>query len=693
MDLPSRTPAWRLAVDTGGAFTSGCAYLENTGETVCLRVPSDPGGPAPSALRVLAGLCDGKGMGADGLELIIHGTTAADGMVPGTAIALLVTRGFRDILYVGRNQQPRFYDPEAPQAVPPVSRRFTFEVDERVLPDGQVLTPLREHEVAGLIPRLRESGIRSVAVCFLHSYANPAHEQRTREILSRQMPEMPVILSSDILPVAGEYERACAAVISAACRPLVDEYLGSLGRHLEGLRINNSPRFFFMQSDGTLATSRHARAESARIVLSGSAGGVLACLRLAQTTGRPNLITFDMGASGARISLIIRGRIPPVSQGRSQGRPLGFPSLEIITRPVGGASTARLDPGGKVRVGPGCAGSRPGPACYGRGGTLPTCTDANLLLGRISPRRDLPGGIRPDAALAREALEKHLAAPLGITADLAAREVIKAANAVIARAIRTITLDRGYDPREFTLVSFGGSAPQHAAELALELGIPRVLVPRRPGTQSALGMLFADVHREYSINLNIPADQADTNEINEAYSNLEARAREELAAGGVPLPRITVCRSAVLRLRGQGGETDMQVPAGKLKQADLNLLNRAFKLACQAECGFLPGGAETEIVRLKLAAVGKTALEAEGSRRKSPAGPGGPPPSPEGSRAVVFHGNPLETPVYHRSALGPPAKLKGPAVVEEDDTTILVWPGMSASADLYGNMIIEVENK
>lgn len=694
MEKQSGSPAWRLAIDTGSAFTSGCALLEDTGEIYTLRIPSDPGEPSSSALEVLAGICRNNGLRPEKLRLVGCAATLAAGAVTTGSrpvTALLVTRGFRDVLFTGGGGPlPCPYRHNPQKATPLVPRRLTFEVSERMLPGGRIVTPLNENEIIELIPRFKKLGVQSVAVCFLHSYGNPSHEVRVRDILADLLPEVPVTLSSAILPAPGEFRRAVAAVINAATGPLVAEYLDKINLRLAGI-TGKAPPFFFLQSDASLATARHAAGESARTVLSGPAAGVQACLNLSRMTGRPNLITFDMGATGSRVSLIYREQPLLSARGWFGGHPLGFPMLEMAAGAPGGFSIARVEPGGSIRVGPENSGANPGPACYGRGGTFPTCTDANLLLGRISTHRHYTGEIRPDTGAAREALDKNIAAPLGIPVEQAALKIIKKVNSDIARAVKAISVHKGYDPSEFTLVAFGGAGPQHAAELAADLGIPRVLVPRYPGSYPAMGIFFSDVRREYEVFLNAGIESVNPDDINDAYHRLEGTAREELLAGGVPA--VVFHRRASLRFRGQGYEMEMQVPAGKMKQADLLLLNRAYKLAYQAECGLLPEDGETEIASLKLMAVGKISWEVKEGRPGIPSIEHTPhQPRPEGSRTVIFHGVPLETPFYKWNNLEPIACLNGPALVEEEDTTVLVWPGMSASTDLHGNIIIEVGN-
>ncbi|MFZ5633616.1 MAG: hydantoinase/oxoprolinase family protein [Bacillota bacterium] len=685
--------AWRLAVDFGGASTGGCAYVENSGEIFTMKVPSTPENPASAVAQLVAGMSEKTGLPMESLDTVILGTTLASGSLTqgrGAKTALLVTRGFRDILHLGGEPRPYLYDLGAEKHPPIVGRRFTFEINERVLPGGRVAVPLDDSEILNLVPCLVDNGIESVAVCFLHSYCNPRHEQRARDILTKHLPTVPVTISSDILPLAGEYQRAATTVINAAIRPLLGRYLDHTGKCLAGYGAK-AAKFFVMQSDGSLIAARQAREESARTVLSGPAGGVLACLQLAKISGRPRLIVFDMGATGARFSIIHSDHLPVADGGTAAGHPARLPMLDILTTGAGGHSTVRANRSGTLIVDPDRAGAVPGPAGHSRGGARPTCTDANLLLGRISPRSRLSGVIEPDIEAARETFHKNIAIPMAIPVEAAAEGVIEAVNSEMIAAIRRISVQRGYDPREYTLVSFGSAGPQHAAELALELGIPHVLVPRHPGTHSALGMLFADRQKEYAADFSSLLDCSDPAHIDDKYRDLERKALRDLSGEGVPPERIKMFRTVDLKYRGQPFEINMQVPAGKLTRADLQLLNRAFKITHQSEYGFSPDAAGAEIISLKLTAVGNISLgTGDCNVRKHTGRQGVPEPRPLGSRRVIFHGSPVDTPVYSRDDLYPFLRIKGPAVVEQDDTTTVIWPRMSASTDAYGNLIIDV---
>lgn len=692
MENLHRLSPWRAAVDTGSDFTTACAYQEDTGDIYTFKVPSIHGDPASSAARAMDGLCEKTGLALDKLTVVVNGATLA--LSPGDSnilseTALLVTRGFRDLLYTGGDFPPHLYGLSAGTAVPRISRRLTFEINERLLPGGLVAKPLNEEEIAGLAQVLVENKVRSVAVCLLHSFDNPVHELMVREILARRLPGIPVTLSSAILPRAGEYDRTAAAVANAAASPLVSGYIDGFCRYLSG--SGAAPSCFFMQFDGSLATARPAALESARMLNSSPAAGILSCRRLARATGRPNLICLDMGGSGCRLGVIHAEQTGSPAPGIKGDNTPGL--TEIHTVHYGGSSPVSVDNMGNFKTAPGTPASGWGPACFG-GGPLPTLTDANVLLGRISTRRPLPGGIMPDRGAARRAIDEYIAVPLKIPADKAALELIEFSLSGISCAIKRITAGRGYDPGEFTLVCFGSAGSLHAAELAAGLGIPRVLVPRHPGAHPALGMFLSDLHRSCQAFLNCSLAGADAGYINETYKNLEEKAMHDLSCEDIGAERVNLYRSAEIRYQGRRKVINMQAPAGRLTQADLQLLGRSFKVSFQAEYGLPPEVGDPEIVCLRLDASVSLSVNLEappalkGTSRQS-----GLRPIPLETRSLIFKEVLKDIPVYLREDLAPFTVITGPALVEEDGSTTLVLPGMTASTDALGNIIIEVEVK
>jgi len=679
----SKFPLWRASIDNGGTYTSACLFSEDTGEIYSVKVPSIPGDPSSSAADALTSLLGKTGQANDSLSFIMYGTTLAlnsvlQGLTAKTAI--LTTRGFGDILLTGSQMEVDLHGPTAPQL--PFSRNLIFEIEERMLPGGSIFTPLAENDLRELVPRLREEGIESVAICFLHSYVNPIHEQKARNILAEALPGLPVTISSEILPFPGESLRAAASALNAGVRPQVEGCLISLQDRLKNWP-GKSPGLMVLRSDGSAADARSSCLEAARAILSGPAGGVAAASLLSAKTGRPNLITLEIGGSCTNIGIIQRdnslyseNKIPVCS-------PAGLPSLDIHSLSAGGGSIAALDGEGSIDVGPLSAGSHPGPACCG--GILPTCTDADVLLGRINPDAIISGNLPASAGAASHSIGVSLAGPLGITAEEAARRMIASLNSKIILALRNIIDKKGLDPREYTLVTYGGAGPLHAAEIARECGIHYVLVPREPGVYSARGMLSA-VWRSYEAAWSISLEEADPDSIFDSYSALEKTALEDYAAQGIPASRVKIERTADLRFKDQLLELNMQFPSGRLKKADLSLLGRAFIISFSSAYGFTPDDTGAEIVRLRLSA----ALDTP----NWPSCPGKQPvtdPQPAFYRKAVFGDNTLDTPVYSRSTLFPSVSLRGPLIIEQEGTATLVWPGMSASVDAQGNIIIGVE--
>lgn len=674
----------KIAVDTGGTFTDICLLNEDTGELSVTKVSSTPDNPA---LAVIAGLLKITNMCAaqpSWVDLVLHGTTVATNALlerMGARAALITTAGFRDVLYIGRQNRPSLYDFRILKPPPLIPRRHTYEVSERVLHTGEARTPLDEEQVRVIARNLRSKGFTSVAVCLLHSYANPYHESRIKEIFEEEHPGAFMTLSSEILPEFREYERACAAAINALVRPKIDYYLGNLEG---GLRENGiSGNLLIMHSGGGMITSSRARSESARTVLSGPAGGVLAGMHLGRKTGLKNIITLDMGGTSTDVCLIRDGEPGYTSEGEIGGYPLRLPMIDMHTIGAGGGSIAWLDSGGALRVGPRSAGADPGPACYGLGGTEPTVTDANLLLGRINPRSALGDKKELDTGLAMRSIEEKIARPLGLKAEAAAEGILKVVNANMVRAIRLVSVRRGHDPREYALMCFGGAGPLHGASLARDLDMAKVVIPRYPGVTSALGMLWADVRLDFSRTFLAPVNSVTLERLCGQYAVMEREGTARLKDEGFDENRITLVRQADLRYAGQSYEITLPLPGGPLSENELEQIKRSFHAAHEREYGWRREEAEVELVNLRLAALGSLPKAGE-----PPASIRSGEPEPYGFRKVYFEGF-INTPVYRREDLAPGFSIRGPAVVEQDDSTTLLYPGMAGKCDRYGNLIIE----
>ncbi|GBF35021.1 N-methylhydantoinase A [Desulfocucumis palustris] len=687
---------WRAAVDTGGTFTDGCMLNESTGELHVVKVLSTPEDPSRAIMRALHRLTEKSGMDLSGLYLLLHGTTVATNALLQCRVsktALVITRGFKDVLHIGRQNRPHLYDFRINRPSPLIPRHMTVEADERMLPGGRVLKPLNESGVEDVIKQLKAINPVSVAVSFLHSYANPAHEIIIKEALQRELPGVPVTLSSELLPEIREYERTSTTAINAVVMPEMSYYLKELQSKLSNLETSGKKGLFVMQSNGGVLSAGQAAAESARTVLSGPAGGVLWGVLLGRETGRPSIITADMGGTSTDVSLIFRGSPRQTTEGCVGGFPLRLPMLDIHTIGAGGGSIAFVDRGGALRVGPQSAGAAPGPACYGLGGTEPTVTDANLVLGRLNPAVKMGENNHLDMDAARRAILGKIAIPLGLSLEKAAEGIITVVNAEMTRAIRLISVQRGYDPRDFALLAFGGAGPLHAAELAGEIGLSSVLIPRYPGVSSAAGILFADGRRDYSSAVITPWNEIDTDALTKRFISLENRAKSDFSTEGFDTDKVVITRSFDVKYCGQSYELNLPAPAGKLTPGDMKLLARSFHLTHRAEYGFAREDAPIELTAIRAAAVVSLSRPADSSR------PGGvfkrketfaPKSGSVPQRKVIFNGISHSTAVYLRQNLYPEDQIQGPAVVEQEDSTTLIPPGMRARVDILQNLVIDM---
>ncbi len=662
-----------LGVDIGGTFTDFVLVDDRDQVRLHKRLttPDDPARSFVDGMREL-GLAESA--------VIVHGSTIATNALlerRGARTALITTAGFADVIEIGRQNRPDLYALVPGRPAPLVPREWRFEVRERVSAQGEVLQPLDPAAVAPLAARLREQRIESVAVCLLFSFLRPEHERRVREALNAAAEPRPSIsLSSDILPEYREYERASTTVLNAYVAPLMDRYLGRLEAAVapRALRV--------MQSNGGSITARTARAQAARTALSGPAGGVVGAFACATAESRDTssgVITFDMGGTSTDVCLC-PGQIPFTAEGEIAGMPLRLPIIDIHTVGAGGGSLARVDAGGALIVGPESAGAEPGPVCYGRGGRVPTVTDANLTLRRLDPAHFLGGRMPLDVSAARASLEE-LARQLELpSAEAAAWGILQVANAAMDRAIRRISIERGHDPRDFTLVAFGGAGPLHACELAERLSLRRVLVPRAPGVLSAFGMLLADLVRDYSQSILRRAEGMGAAALDGLFAPLEARARDEMAAEGVARPRLE--RTADLRYAGQSFEINVAA-------ADPARLTAEFHAHHARRYGHAHPEAPVEIVTLRVRAVGETAAP---KFADIPAGDADPRAAQVGEAPAWFEGpagaGPMPTRLFDRGLLRAGNLITGPAVVFQLDATTVIPPGWTALKDRAGSLVL-----
>ncbi len=689
-----REGGYRVGFDVGGTFTD-FVLQSPTGELHTAKRLTTYPDPSEACLAGLDELLARAGAPWPAVVQAVHGTTLGSNIVierKGRQVGLITTRGFRDVLIIGREKRYQVYDLQIEKPTPLIPRRCIEEVPERLRADGSVLLPLDETATRRAVRALRSRGVSSIAVCLLHAYANPAHERRVGQILAEEAPEAAVSLSHEISPVFREYERTSTTVVNAYVMTALREYLRLLADEMKGRGYGG--RLFVMQSSGGIATSETMERYPVRMIESGPAAGTLMAAAYGETTGFRDLIAFDMGGTTAKLALIEKGRpsttalfeLHKIGLAAGSGIPMNIHAIDLVEIGAGGGSIARADLG-VIAVGPESASSMPGPACYGRGGAAPTVTDANLVLGYLNPDEFAGGAMRLDPAAARLAIDAHVARPLGLGLAEAAWGIHLVVNTNMELATRVVSIERGRDPRDLALIAFGGSGPVHGCRLAQALRIPRVILPAAAGVTAALGLLAADVKFDVSRTYVKKIDEVALPYLNEMYREMEAQAtaviRESAVAGAV-----TQLRSADARYAGQGYELNVALPPGALAEEDLRRFRAAFDEAYTARYGYASRREPVEIVNWKLSAV------AAGARLTLPRHPhrGGADQALKARRAAYFpeKGGYVETPVYDRYRLSPGVTLVGPAVIEERESTSVLPPGCGARVDDYGSLLVEI---
>lgn len=655
-----------VGVDIGGTFTD-FVFLQD-GERSRLWTHKVASTPSNLAAAVLAGLAEASGDSTP--QRVIHGSTVATNALverKGARTALITTAGFADVLEIGRQARPALYDLFVDRPAPLVPRELRFEVDERVNARGEVLKPLDAEELEPVIAALRDAGVESVAVGLLFSFLHPAHEAQMAERLRAE--GFLVSASSEVLPLFREYERISTTTVNAYLTPVVDRYLSRLDAELGSCDLR------VMQSNGGTISADLARRQAVRQVLSGPAAGVVGARHVAALAGLERIITFDMGGTSTDVSLC-DGTAQTTTEAIIGGYPIGVPVIDINTVGAGGGSIAHVDTGGALRVGPQSAGADPGPAAYGQG-DLPTVTDANIVLNRLPPDLFLGGRMSLDASRARQVLGR-LAESLGLDLVQTALGVIEVANANMERAMRVISVERGHDPRDFALLSFGGAGGLHATALARRLGIPRVIVPPNAATLSAFGLLAADVVKDYSHTVMLAGGLTGLDGLAKRFDPLVARAKAEMREEGMPESQVVLERLLDMRYAGQSYE--LSVPFGPD-------FAEAFHQQHRTRYGHSEPAAPTEVVNVRLRAVGVT------HKPEIPTldeGDGDPRQALIDRRRVVLNGGERQVSFYDGPKLEAGDGVAGPAIVVEPDTTVLLQEGDQARVDKYRNLIIEV---
>ncbi len=675
-----------LGVDVGGTFTDLVMLrpADPARPVAIAKVPTTPDNQAIGVIRAI----ERAGVDFGAIDLVVHGTTTTTNAILERRIArtgLITTRGFRDVLELGRRTRPRPYGMYG-VFEPLIPRELRLEVEERMDWRGEVLVPLDEQAVRAAARTLLDRGCEAVVVHFLHAYANPAHELRAGEILEEIWPNPYITLGHRVLSEYREFERGTTAAVNACVQPVLHRYLERLEEELRGRGF--TARLLVMQGNGGTVAAALASGQAARTVMSGPASGVIAAARTGAAAGYPNLITYDMGGTSTDVALV-RGGVPAVSDELEieYAMPLHVPMVDVHTIGAGGGSIAWLDESRMLRVGPRSAGADPGPICYGRGGSEPTITDANLVLGRLDPARLLETGRRIGREEVERVMVERIGRHLGLDATATAAAILRIANDRMAGAIRMVSLARGHDPRDYALFAFGGAGPLHATALARELAIPRVLIPARPGITNAIGCAVADLRQDYVRTLNRPLEEVEAADLAAILDRQFEEGRRLLERERAPVEEVTALFSADMQFRGQTHLLNVPLDRARL---DRDSLRAAFERVYFDRFGIALPELGALLVNLKTSVIGRRAavdlgLLAAGSERAAK-----PEEAIEEERRVWFPQGWLATPVYARDRLPLESRFEGPALLRQLDTTIVIEPGDRVEVDRLGNLLVAV---
>lgn len=675
-----------VGIDTGGTFTDLVAIEPGRGRYCYHKVPTTTGDPARGILEGVAQLLDDNGLARGDVAFLVLGTTLATNAVlegKWAPTGLITNEGFRDVLELARQRRPHYFNLDVPKPMPPAARDCRMEVAGRIAHDGAEVTPLDENGVCRAVEKLKEKQVQAVAICFLHAYANAAHEERAKQRVQQLWPDVYVCTATEVLAEFREFERFATATVNASLMPIMDRYLETFERGVARLGITATPRI--MQSNGGAVSPGAVRKAPVNTFFSGPAGGVIGSVGLGGQLDMPNLITFDMGGTSTDVCLIRDGEPAKKSEREMRGFPVRTRTIDIHTIGAGGGSIAWVDAGGLMKVGPQSAGAEPGPAAYGRGGTLATVTDANVVLGRLNPRALLGGRMKVHPEKAQQAIE-DLARRLGVEPLQAAAGVIEIINVNMMGAVRVISVEQGEDPRDFTLVAFGGAGPLHAADVARSMGMRRVLVPPHPGLLSAIGLLHADVRGDFSMTSLVRAESTNLKALNRGLATLKKRGAAWIRAEGER--QASFQWQADFRYLGQNSELIMELDGERLDARALERLIEAFHRRHKDQYGYDMRGQPVEIVNLRLAVIAtrrtppqEHSATVRGDVRQALL---------ERRRAWFAETGFTATPVYDRDRLPAACRIVGPAIIEQMDTTTVVPPRAVVKADRHGYLHMEL---
>ena len=692
---------FRVGVDIGGTFTD-IVFLGADGKIHTKKISSSVEDYAQAIADGLDQVFRETGLQASAVEELRHGTTVASNAIlegKGALTGLITTKGFRDILEIRNLRMPRLYDLTWEKPVPLVERHLRVVVDERVNAQGGIDRPLDPKDAERAVDELLARKVEAIAVCLIHSYANPEHELMIKEIIGKKAPGLPFCISFEVLPEIKEYERTSTTTINAYIMPIVASYLASLRKKLDDAGV--TVPLLLMQSNGGLTTADEAARLPMNIIESGPAAGVIGAQALARAGGLPNIVTFDMGGTTAKASLVENGEVTrsieyQVGGGIMMGSRLltgaGYmlkvPAIDLAEVGAGGGSIVWIDAGGSMQIGPQSAGADPGPVCYDTGGTKPTVTDANVLLGYINPNYLVGGELKLDASKARAVFEDRIAKPLGLSVEHAAYGAHQIAASNMIRAIKSVSTERGRDPREYALFAFGGSGPIFSAGMARELRMKRIMVPPSPGLFSSFGLLYADVEHHYSRTFRHLLRKIDLGELNRIWDQMVDGALDQLAVDGFSEGKRQVRRTASMHYQGQTFELTVPVPDGPIDEKAVAVLEESFSREHERTYGHRAGADEPlELVNMQVVGYGVSERSRVPDRiLATKAGEAAPLPP----RQVYFgpEAGWQETPILRRSDLETPRQ--GPCIVEEYDATVVIPPDSKAELDTYGNILIDL---
>lgn len=675
---------YRIGVDTGGTFTDVALIAEDTGDILVTKVPSTPENSAIGVMDGVKQILSENNIPTDNVSFFTHGSTVATNTLlerKGAKTALITTKGFKDILEIGRQTRPDLYNFRARRPEPLIPRNLRWEIDERINAQGKITKDFHREEINNIIEMIREDNIESLVICLINSFLNDENEVKLKDMLAEEFPDLSITISADILPEIKEYERTSTVTVNGYVMPKMNFYLRNLEKSIKDYGIPSE--LYIMQSNGGIITTDTAVEQPVRTVLSGPAGGVISGTDVAGQTGIGNLITIDMGGTSLDAALIDDKEPQYTTNSQINDFPINVPMVEMHTIGSGGGSIAWIDSGGALRVGPHSAGADPGPVCYGKGGTEPTVSDANAILGRLNPDSILGGKMKMNLEDARNAVEEKIAEPLGLSVEEAAEGILKVVNANMVRGIRVVSVEKGHDTRDFSLLAFGGAGPLHAVDIARELESKNVIVPLNPGINCATGMLIADVRHDYVNSFISTTSSIDYDQLNQSLKALENVARETLKKQGFDDDRSKINHSIDLRYVGQAYDINVELEEADADESALDKAIQKFHEIHEKIYGFSRTGEKLETVNIRVSSFGL--IEKLESKKLEAASDD----VPYTTRDVYFDGEFYETKIYQRSDFYQDYVFDGPAVIEQLDSTVVIYPNQTAEVDVYGNLIIE----